>query len=107
MDPGVREIRLEAGAVAIMWADGRVCRYPYRYLRLQCGCAACIEEMTGRRLLVAASVPENIVAADYFTVGRYAVQFLWSDGHSTGIYPYDSLLRMAEEDAAVECRQSG
>lgn len=96
-------IKLEANGVAISWPDGRACHYPYRYLRLQCGCAACVEEMTGRRVLVAASVTEDIVAADFFIVGRYAVQFLWSDGHSTGIYPFDTLLKLAEKDAAVKC----
>jgi DUF971 family protein len=24
-------------------------------------------------------------------MGHYAVQFLWSDGHYTGIYPYEFL----------------
>lgn len=97
------QFKLEAEGVAILWPEGRICLYPYRYLRLQCGCAACVEEMTGRRVLVAASVPEDIVAADFLIVGRYAVQFLWSDGHSTGIYPFDNLLKLAEKDVAVKC----
>ena len=27
-------------------------------------------------------------------VGNYAVQFLWSDGHYTGIYPFDMIRRV-------------
>jgi len=30
-------------------------------------------------------------------VGRYALQFIWSDGHSTGLYPFDMMRRLAEE----------
>lgn len=90
-------------ALVIRWSDGRSCSYPYRYLRLQCACASCIEEMTGRKLLNVASVPEDIIVVDYITVGKYALQFLWSDGHETGIFPYTMLLKLAENDEAVEC----
>jgi DUF971 family protein len=34
-------------------------------------------------------------------VGRYAVAFSWSDGHSTGIYPYGYLLGICECDACA------
>lgn len=95
-------INLEAEGVSIEWSDGRTCLYPYRYLRLQCACAQCVEELTGRKLLVASSVPEDLIVVDYIIVGKYAVQFLWSDGHSTGIYPFDMLLKMADRDAAVK-----
>ena len=43
--------------------------------------------MTGRKLLNVSTIPEDIIVVDYFEVGKYALQFLWSDGHSTGIYP--------------------
>lgn len=89
--------------IQIKWSDGQTCSYPYRYLRLQCACASCIEEMTGRKLLNVASVPEDVIVVEYITVGKYALQFLWSDGHETGIYPYRMLLKLAEKDAVVEC----
>ena len=34
-------------------------------------------------------------------VGRYAISFAWSDGHDTGIYPYDYLLQMCECEACA------
>ncbi len=34
---------------------------------------------------------------DVVPVGRYAIQIRWGDGHDTGIYTYDSLRRMGEE----------
>jgi DUF971 family protein len=89
-------VDLGADAVAIEWSDDRVCKYPYRALRLNCACAACVEEMTGRKLLNTAAIPADIIAVDYMQVGRYALQFLWSDGHTTGIYPFAMLRRLCE-----------
>ncbi len=94
-------VELAGDGVKIVWSDGRTCLYPYRYLRLQCGCAGCVEEMSGRRILDVTTVPNDIIVVDYLEVGRYALQFLWVDGHSTGIYPFRTLLRMADEDDAV------
>ena len=92
-----RSVSLYANAVTIDWSDGRNCSYPYRELRLNCACAACVEEMTGRKLLKATAIPADIIAVDYMQVGRYALQFLWSDGHVTGIYPYPMLRRLCED----------
>ncbi len=96
-------VELIGDGISITWTNGQTCVYPYRYLRLQCGCAACVEEMTGRALLNVATVPEDVIIVDYIEVGRYALQFLWTDGHSTGIYPFRMLRRLAHEDAAVRC----
>ena len=56
-----------------------------------------------RQLLNVAMVPEDVIAVDYLEVGRYALQFLWTDGHSTGIYPFRMLRRLAAEDDVVVC----
>ncbi len=97
-------VELVGEGISISWSDGSTCLYPYRYLRLQCGCAGCVEEMTGRQLLNVAMVPEDVIVVDYLEVGRYALQFLWTDGHSTGIYPFTMLRRLAAEDDVVVCR---
>lgn len=82
----------EDGArLRIRWKDGGVSEYPPRYLRLCCPCAACIEEMTGRPLLNPASVPLDVHPRAIRWVGEYALRFDWSDGHHTGIYPFDYL----------------
>ena len=39
-------------------------------------------------------VPLDVYAADFMMVGNYAIEFLWSDAHYTGIYTYE-LLRKA------------
>jgi len=96
-------INMTGEGIQIAWDDGRMCTYPYRYLRLQCACAACVEEMTGRPILNVAAVPDDIIAVEYIEVGRYAYQFLWTDGHDSGIYPFEMLLRLAANDDLVTC----
>ena len=89
--PGVEEIELTGDGVVVRWSDGHVSEYSAKYLRVNCGCAECVEEWSQRQILDPATVAADIRAEDYMTVGRYAVQFLWSDAHFTGIYPFDML----------------
>lgn len=78
----------------IVWKDGEFSEYAPRDLRIQCPCAKCVDEMTGRRILQPESIPADIYPSAIHYVGRYALQFVWSDGHDTGIYPYEFLRRL-------------
>ena len=84
-------VDISGSVIVIEWDDGHRGVYPHRMLRLRCPCAACVEEMTGRALLDPASVPAEVRALDQMAVGQYALQFLWSDAHYTGIYTYRAL----------------
>ncbi len=75
----------------ITWADGHRSLYPYRYLRLQCPCAGCLDEWTGKRLVALDRIREDIKSSEPTPAGRYALRFLWSDGHQTGIYSFEFL----------------
>jgi DUF971 family protein len=77
--------------LAILWRDGHRSEYPPRVLRLNCRCAGCIDERTGKPILDPATVPEDIYPLAIHYVGRYALRFDWSDGHGTGIYPFELL----------------
>ena len=96
--PGVNKVELDEKGVAIEWSDGHASIYDAKYLRINCGCAECVEEWSNRKLLDPASVPADIHAEDYLMVGRYAVQFLWSDAHYTGIYPFKVLRQLCQCD---------
>ena len=98
---GVSGVELDGQNVRVKWTDGHVSDFTATYLRVNCGCAECVEEWTNRRLLDPASVPADLKAEDYLTVGRYAVQFLWSDAHYTGIYPFETLRGLCQCD---ECQ---
>jgi len=92
MDPNPVEIRrVEDREVHVTWADGHRSVYTNKQLREGCPCAGCVSELTGERTLDPASVRPDIRAVEIGLVGRYAVRFRWSDGHSTGIYPFQKL----------------
>ena len=75
----------------IEWKDGVVSEYVPRYLRLLCPCAGCVDEMTGVRTLTPRMVDDHVYPTAIHYVGRYAIQCVWSDGHSTGFYTFEYL----------------
>ena len=81
--------------LAISWADGETSTYDVRALRMACGCAKCIDEWTGEGTLDPDSVPLDVHPLKIESVGRYAIQIRWSDGHDTGIYPFRRLRELA------------
>ena len=81
-------------ALRIRWNDGVESVYAVRELRLACRCAHCIEETSGRPLLDPTHVPADVRPQRIHSVGRYALQFAWSDGHDSGIYTYEYLRQL-------------
>lgn len=100
----------DGSALRITWGDGHESTYQPRDLRLHCPCAGCVDERTGRRMLTGAMIPPDVYPTAIHYVGRYALQFVWSDGHDTGIYAYDlmrSLCGCDACDAADDVSDSG
>lgn len=95
----------DGAAIEIQWEEhGHVATYEARALRLACQCAACVDEMTRRPTLDPAAVPANVRALAIKLVGAYAIHFQWSDGHATGIYPWERLLDICPCPACVAKR---
>jgi DUF971 family protein len=93
-----REILQESDAsLRVTWADGRVCQYEAARLRRVCPCAQCVNEWTGQRTLKPDNVSDEVQIADLTIVGRYALNFRWSDGHETGIYSFQYLRDLCEQ----------
>jgi DUF971 family protein len=96
-----REIIRESDAgLRITWADERICNYSAAGLRRACPCAQCVNEWTGRRVLQPETVSDEVTIADINIVGRYALNFCWSDGHQTGIYSFRYLRELCEQNEA-------
>ncbi len=95
-----REIMQESDArLRITWADGRVCTFDAPDLRRACPCAGCINEWTGERMLRPETISDSLTISDIEIVGRYALNFSWSDGHSTGIYSFHYLRELCEKSS--------
>ena len=96
-----KEIQIVDGGLELLWQDGHRTLLPHRYLRGHCGCAQCVDEMTGRRRTGEQDLPLDIAVEDFIQVGHYAVELLFSDLHSTGIYPFRLLRDLC---ACPECQ---
>jgi len=92
-----KEVNTEDPLVTVItWDDGSVQRYPNRYLRSQCPCAGCVDENSGKRVITLDQVDPQVKITAMNPVGRYALHFTWSDGHSTGLYSYETLRKLGE-----------
>jgi DUF971 family protein len=75
--------------IHIRWQDGHLSVFTHLFLRQSCPCALC--RKASESPLGPPPVVQNVKALNYAPVGRYALQFFWSDGHSSGIYSFTEL----------------
>jgi ATP-binding protein involved in chromosome partitioning len=80
--------------VQILWKDGHQSIYTGYALRLGCRCAVCTDEISGNKRLREQSISKDVRPLSIDPVGRYAIRFHWSDGHSTGIYTFEQLRQL-------------
>lgn len=77
--------------LGIQWTDGKKSLFDVVELRRQCRCAHCVDEVTREVKLNPDSVPESLRPVRIESVGRYALTIQFTDGHKTGIYPFERL----------------
>lgn len=101
IDPpsNIRALQAEQ-LLEVTWPNGAVDRLPYLYLRSECPCANCRDEWTGERILRPESIRRDLNLTGLDPVGTYAVQFVWNDGHSSGIFTWESLHQLADKMTA-------
>ena len=83
--------------LSIRWSDDTESRYTAVGLRRQCPCAGCVNEWTGEKMLRDDQVPEDITVSSISIVGRYALNFHFSDAHDSGIFSFDYLHKIANK----------
>ena len=87
--------RNDQGMMRIVWDDGHASRYAYPDLRQACPCATCREERAQQQQnpfqLLTTVTTRAVEPVHLSAVGNYALNIEWSDGHHTGIYPWDML----------------
>ena len=83
--------------VSIKWSDDAETRYDAVQLRRSCPCAGCINEWTGEKMLDDTRIPEDISFEHTSIVGRYALNFHFSDGHDSGIFSFAFLRKLSDK----------
>lgn len=102
---GGREPRIEpldiqqiGNELAIRWNDGSESYFLFEFLRRACPCASCGGEpdVLGHLDRPTVTYSERSFELSGFDfVGGYALQPRWGDGHSTGLFSYKYLRRLA------------
>ncbi|RPJ34149.1 MAG: DUF971 domain-containing protein [Verrucomicrobiaceae bacterium] len=85
--------------LALSFADGFEAYLPLPMLRRACPCAACNGEPDALGRVVRPHVehgPRAFELVKFQLVGGYAIQLFWGDGHSSGIYAFAYLQKLAE-----------
>lgn len=89
---GIKEIwQIDPKTLGIRWTDNQENHYNVVQLRKHCPCASCKDEITGKKNPANANIPDTVTPVVIKNVGRYALTIQFNDGHSTGIYTFDSL----------------
>lgn len=87
----------------IRWNDGTESEIGLKYLRDECPCASCKGEtvlLKTYRPVEKVPHPDMYKITDIKTVGGYAVAITWKDGHNTGIYTWENLKQLAEDEGS-------
>jgi DUF971 family protein len=86
----------DRSVLEIVWQGGRAQQLSFKLLRSECPCAGCVDEFTGIRTLDVNSIPDSIAPKKIELCGNYALKIEWNDGHSTGLYTWQRLARIAD-----------
>lgn len=96
-------VQLIGRELAVRWENGAESYFDLQLLRRACPCASCGGEPDVLGNVVRPEVkyrPDSFDLRGWQTVGGYALQFQWEDGHNTGIYSFKYLQRLGDVAAA-------
>lgn len=87
--------------LALKWEDGEEDFVTLEHLRRHCPCAGCKGEMDVMGNLYKGPeiqlTPNSFLLTRIMPVGGYALQPVWADGHTTGLYSFDYLKALGQE----------
>ena len=94
------KVQLKEQRLIVDWQDGKRSELSLGMLRRVCPCASCRSERDQQdpnpfKILKADPTGLRVVSAKL--VGNYAIQFEWSDGHSTGIFDFRFLRVLGDQ----------
>jgi len=92
----VPDIQYNGENIKLIQEDSKELIVSHKKLRLNCPCAVCVDEMSGKRMIDEGSIRQDIAPKSIIPLGNYAIAVTWNDGHSSGIYPYSLLINLSK-----------
>jgi DUF971 family protein len=91
------ELRLQQTSriLNVSFDDGKVFALPYQYLRVYSPSAEVQGHGPGQEKLVTGKQKVDLTRIE--PVGNYAVKLVFSDGHASGLYTWDYLYQLGEQ----------
>lgn len=93
--------KINLSQLAIIWDNGHKSICHLEKLRDLCPCASCSGETVllheYKPIPQKQDTPGRYELKGITTVGSYAIQLEWGDGHNTGIYSWEYLLKQCSE----------
>ena len=94
-------LKRDGDGLRIDWSDGLASFVPFRALRDNCPCAACLDAkakpadpfkvLSAREVTAGPPLPVAMRL-----VGHYAYQVTWNDGHDAGIFTLEALRSLGD-----------
>jgi DUF971 family protein len=115
--PAAVRVNVTTGSgMEIDWSDGHQSRYSFQYLRDNCPCAMCDDEREKSGSVIGQPKKAAPGALPLYKdparpqkvepVGKYAISFVWNDGHQSGIYTWDFLRTYCPCEACSSARKA-
>lgn len=96
--PTAIEVSNKEQVLEISWSNGETSVYPLYGLRKNCPCVMCrgghgsMSEFEPEAFFE--ENPPRIEIRDLKQVGNHAIQITWGDGHNSGMYRWETLLKL-------------
>lgn len=90
------QIKVKDNMLYIKWNDDRISDIKLANLRSSCPCAICTSEREEQgSKYIPIYTGDQITINEIKIIGNYAVGVIWKDGHNTGIYEFNYLIKLA------------
>jgi len=104
MDPSTIATNVEVSnkeqILEISWDDGQITKFPLFGLRKNCPCVSCRGGHSSMNIFEPEAFkiknPPLMNITNIIAVGNHAIQIFWIDGHSSGMYRWQTLRKLSE-----------
>ncbi len=97
--PTAITVHQQSRLLEVAFSDGREFRIPFELMRVYSPSAEVKGHGPGQEVLQTGKREVKVMSLE--PVGNYAVQPVFSDGHSTGIYSWDYLYHLGSDEAEL------